>query len=150
MTAGHATTALYDVQLREGAEPRDPFVTATVRYRDPSGRVVERWEQLGDAACAPDLAAAAPRLHQDLVIAMLTDQLTRGPWSQWLSPEEVRAAAYRLPAALREDADVVELVGPRRPGHRLTTAARRPFPASSAGRASSGPEGSVSGCSAAA
>ncbi len=111
VTAGHATTALYDVQLREGAEPHDPFVTATVRYRDPSGRVVERWEQLRDATCAPDLAAAAPRLHQDLVIAMLTDQLTRGPWSHWLSPEEVRAEAYRLPAALREDADVVELVG---------------------------------------
>ena len=110
VTAGHATTALYDVQLRGGAGGPEPFVTATVRYRDGSGRVVERWERLADAECAPHPAAASPRLHQDLVLAMLTDQLTRGPWSQYLSPEEVRAEAYRLPAALREDPDVVELV----------------------------------------
>ncbi len=111
VTAGHAVTALYDVQLRAGARRSDPFVTATVRYREPSGRTVERWEQLADAECAPDVSAAAPRLHQDLVVAMLTDQLTRGPWSQWLRPEEVRAEAYRLPATLGEDPDVVELVG---------------------------------------
>jgi len=98
------------VQLRGGAGGPEPFVTATVRYRDGSGRVVERWERLADAECAQHPAAASPRLHQDLVLAMLTDQLTRGPWSQYLSPEEVRAEAYRLPAALREDPDVVELV----------------------------------------
>jgi Ca-activated chloride channel family protein len=110
VTAGHATTALYDVQLREGAGRGDAFVTATVRYRDESDRTVERRAWLADGECAADLGAASPRLHQDLVVAMLTDQLTRGPWSQWVSPEEVRSEAYRLPGVLREDPDVAELV----------------------------------------
>lgn len=110
VTAGHATTALYDVQLREGAGRGSAFVTATVRYRDAADRTAERRVWLAEGDCAPDLGAASPRLHQDLVVAMLTDQLTRGPWSQWVSPEEVRSEAYRLPGVLREDPDVAELV----------------------------------------
>ncbi len=110
VTAGHATTALYDVQLREGAGRGAAFVTATVRYRDDSDRTVERSAWLADGECAPDLGAAPPRLHQDLVLAMLADQLTRGPWSQRVRPEEVRSEAYRLPGILREDPDVAELV----------------------------------------
>jgi Ca-activated chloride channel family protein len=107
--AGHATTALYDVELREGARDAS-FVKATVRYLDASGRPVERTRQFRDAECAPTVEQASPRLRQDLVIAMLTDRLTGGPWSQWISRDDLREQAAALPASLDGDRDVAELV----------------------------------------
>ncbi len=107
--AGHATTALYDVELREGARDAS-FVKATVRYLDSSGRPVERTRQLRDTESAPTMEQASPRLRQDLVIAMLTDRLTGGPWSGWTGPEDLRQHAAALPAALDGDRDVAELV----------------------------------------
>lgn len=107
--AGHTTTALYDVQLREGARDGS-FVQATVRYLDASGRPVEHTRQLRDAECAPTLDRAAPRLRQDLVVAMLTDHLTNGPWSQWVTTSDLREQAAALPEALDGDRDVTELV----------------------------------------
>lgn len=106
--AGHATTALYDVQLREGSG-RGRFVTATVRYQDNHGEAVERTAELSDAECATDLADASPRLHQDLVVALLTDRLTGGPWSERVSPAILREAASSLPGRLDGDRDVAEL-----------------------------------------
>lgn len=107
--AGHATTALYDVELREGARDAS-FVKATVRYLDAGGRAVERTRQLRDADCAPTVEQASPRLRQDLVVAMLTDRLTGGPWSQWTGPGDLREQAAALPASLDGDRDVAELV----------------------------------------
>jgi Ca-activated chloride channel family protein len=107
--AGHTTTALYDVELREGARS-GTFVTATVRYLDGSGRPVERTRQLRDAECARTIDQASPRLRQDLVVAMLTDHLTDGPWSEWVSTSDLRAEAAALPEALDGDRDVAELV----------------------------------------
>ena len=57
--AGHATTALYDVELREGARRRDAFVTATVRYLDAGGRA-------GRAAPAARATPSAPRPRRGL------------------------------------------------------------------------------------
>ena len=74
--AGHATTALYDVELREG-ESEAAFVKATVHYLDATGRPVGRTRQLSDAECASTVEQASPRLRQDLVVAMLTDRLRR-------------------------------------------------------------------------
>ncbi|MBM6403448.1 von Willebrand factor type A domain-containing protein [Phycicoccus sp. CSK15P-2] len=108
--AGHATTALYDVELRDGGG-RDAFVTATVRYLDDSGRPVERFRWLTIGDCPSDLAEASPRLRQDLVVAMLTDHLTGGPWSRWAGPEVLRREASVLPEILDGDRDVAELVG---------------------------------------
>ena len=107
--AGHTTTALYDVELREGAGD-GTLVKATVRYLDGSGRPVERTRQLRDAECAPSLDQASPRLRQDLVVAMLTDHLTNGPWSQWITTSDLREEAAALPESLREDRSVTELV----------------------------------------
>jgi Ca-activated chloride channel family protein len=42
---------------------------------------------------------------------MLTDRLTGGPWSQWISAEYLREQAATLPASLDGDRDVTELVG---------------------------------------
>ncbi|WP_392543770.1 von Willebrand factor type A domain-containing protein [Oryzobacter telluris] len=106
--AGHASTALYEVEMRRGA-PDGPFVVATVRYRDQGGETVERRSWLDDEGCAPDLAEASPRLHQDYVVAMLTDRLTQGPWSQWASAEHLRAETRRLQAVLEDDPDVTQL-----------------------------------------
>ncbi|EWT02467.1 hypothetical protein N865_05090 [Intrasporangium oryzae NRRL B-24470] len=108
--AGHATTALYDVELREGARDAS-FVKATVRYLDASGRPVERSRQLSDAECAPSIEHASPRLQQDLVVAMLTDRLTGGPWTQWTRPDDLRQRAAAVTASLDSDRDVAELVG---------------------------------------
>lgn len=107
--AGHTTTALYEVDLRK-SRSREPFVTATVRYLDEAGRPVERSGSLAGAACAPSPYEASPRLHQDLVIALLTDRLVGGPWSEWVSTDYLRAEAESLPAALDYDADVTQLV----------------------------------------
>jgi Ca-activated chloride channel family protein len=109
--AGHATTALYDVELREGARrAREPFVTATVRYLDASGEPVERSRRMADAECVTDLADASPRLQQDLVVAMLTDRLSGGPWSGSVDASTLREEAGALPGRLDGDRDVAQLV----------------------------------------
>lgn len=107
--AGHSTTALYEVALREGRSDV-PFVTATVRYLDESGEVVEKAASLDRSRCADSPREASPRLRQDLVVALLTDRLLGGPWSQDVSAAELRAEAEALPAALDWEPDVVELV----------------------------------------
>lgn len=107
--AGHTTTALYEVALREGRS-REPFVTATVRYVDDAGRSVERSGSLVASDCARSPREASPRLHQDLVIAMLTDRLVGGPWSEYVSDADLRAQAEGLPRAVDQDPDVVQLV----------------------------------------
>ncbi len=107
--AGHATTALYDVELREGARDAS-FVKATVRYLDADGRPVERTRQLRGVECARSVEQASPHLRQDRVLAMLTDRLTGGPWSQWTSAEDLQELAAGLPASLDDDRDVAELV----------------------------------------
>lgn len=107
--AGHATTALYEVALRDGRS-KEPFVTATVRYLDDAGRPVERSATLAGSACATSPREASPRLHQDLVVALLTDHLIGGPWSATVSGAEIRAEAAALPGALDGDPDVTQLV----------------------------------------
>ena len=101
--------------MREGADTRDrrddqPFVTAAVRYLDDSGEPVERHRSLTDEDCADDVEGASPRLRQDLVVAMLTDHLTEGPWSESVSARDLRDAARGLPSSLQDDRDVRELV----------------------------------------
>lgn len=107
--AGHTTTALYEVAVREGRS-KTPFVTATVRYLDDAGRAVERSASLAASASASSPREASPRLRQDLVVALLTDRLLGGPWSQVVSDADLRAEAEALPAALDGDPDVVQLV----------------------------------------
>lgn len=107
--AGHTTTALYEVALREG-KSREPFVTATVRYLDDTGSAVERSSTLAGSACATSPREASPRLRQDLVIALLTDRLLDGPWSAIVSDADLRAEAEVLPAALDWDPDLTQLV----------------------------------------
>ena len=41
---------------------------------------------------------------------MLTDHLTDGPWSEWVSASDLREEAAALPEALDGDRDVAELV----------------------------------------
>ena len=65
---------------------------------------------LAGADCATSLREASPRLYQDLVIAVLTDHLVGGPWSEEISYEELREAAQGLPAAVDGDPAVIELV----------------------------------------
>jgi Ca-activated chloride channel family protein len=107
--AGHTTTALYEVALRESWS-QEPFVTATVRYLDDAGRAVERFGTLASSACASTPYEASPRLRQDLVIALLADRLVGGPWSERVSGADLRAEAEALPAALDWDPDVTQLV----------------------------------------
>lgn len=108
--AGHATTALYEVTLRVG-RPDGPFVLATVRYLDEDGRSVERTATLDATDCADSPREASPRLHQDLVIAMLTDRLVEGPWSEDVSDADLRDEARSMLASVDRDPDVVQLVG---------------------------------------
>lgn len=108
--AGHTVTALYDVELR-GQPAATPFVTATVRYQDADRRPVERTRTLRPSDCAAPPSEASARLQQDLVIAMLTDHLTAGPWSRWVTGEDLRAEASQLSERLDGDAEVARLVG---------------------------------------
>ena len=107
--AGRTTTALYEVEMRQGAG-RDAFVQATVRYLDHEGEPVERQRRLADVECAEDLGETSPRLRQDVVIAMLTDHLVDGPWSRSIGPDVLREEADALPELLDGDPDVVQLV----------------------------------------
>lgn len=107
--AGHTTTALYEVALRRSPS-HEPFVTATVRYLDDASQAVERFATLASSACAASPREASPRLRQDLVIALLTDRLVRGPWSEQVSGADLRAEAEGLPAAVDWDPDVSQLV----------------------------------------
>lgn len=107
--AGHTTTALYEVALRDG-RPDRPFVLATVRYLDERGRSVERTATLDAGDCADSPREASPRLHQDLVVAMLTDRLLGGPWSEYVSDADLRDEARSVLAAVDRDPDVVQLV----------------------------------------
>jgi Ca-activated chloride channel homolog len=107
--AGHASTALYEVRLRRDA-PSGPFVQATVRYRDSSGETVERQDRFADAESAPAMGQAPPRLQQDYVVALLTDHLTGGPWSQSVTATQLREQAELLPLVLEGDPDVTQLV----------------------------------------
>ena len=95
-------------ELREGAGA-GTFVKATVRYLEAGGRSVERTRQLRDAECARSLDQASPRLRQDLVLAMLTDHLTDGPWSEWVSASDLRRRPPPCPRPLDGDRDVAEL-----------------------------------------
>lgn len=107
--AGHTTTALYEVVLREGRSA-EPFVTATVRYLDDAGDAVEHAATLVGSETAASPREASPRLRQDLVIALLTDRLLGGPWSEIVSDADLRAEAEALPRALDRDDDVTQLV----------------------------------------
>lgn len=107
--AGHSTTALYEVALREGRSD-GPLVTATVRYLDESGKAVERSGSLVASDCAASPREASPRLHQDLVVALLTDRLHGGPWSAMVSDADLREQAGTLTAALDGDPEVTQLV----------------------------------------
>ncbi|MDT0164618.1 von Willebrand factor type A domain-containing protein [Actinotalea sp. AC32] len=107
--AGHATTALYEVALREGSSA-EPFVRATVRYLDDAGRAVERTGTLSGADVATSLGEASPRLRQDLVVAVLTDRLVGGPWSSLVSDSDLRREAKALTKVLDGDPDVTQLV----------------------------------------
>lgn len=107
--AGHTTTALYEVALRDGRS-RTPFVGATVRYLDENGRAVERTATLAGVDCADSLREASPRLRQDLVVAMLTDRLVDGPWSELVSEADLRGEAEALLAVVDRDPDVAQLV----------------------------------------
>ncbi len=106
--AGHTTTALYEVALRDG-RPDGPFVTATVRYLDDAGEAVERTSTLDGSECATSLREASPRLRQDLVVALLADRLVDGPWSRVVSAADLRAEADKLPGLLDGDPDVAQL-----------------------------------------
>ena len=107
--AGHTTTALYEVALRDGAS-EEPFVTATVRYLDDAGRAVEASDTLAGSGCASSPREASPRLRQDLVIALLTDRLVGGPWSEQVSTADLLAEAASLTDDLDGDSDVAQLV----------------------------------------
>ncbi|WP_448630880.1 YfbK domain-containing protein [Cellulomonas soli] len=107
--AGHTTTALYEVALRD-ARSDEPFVTATVRYLDDAGRAVEASDTLAGSGCASSPREASPRLRQDLVIALLTDRLVGGPWSEQVSTADLLAEAASLTDDLDGDADVAQLV----------------------------------------
>ena len=107
--AGHSTTALYEVTLR-GGRPDGPFVLATVRYVDENGHSVERTATLDAVDCADSPREASPRLQQDLVIAMLTDRLVEGPWSEYVSDADLRDEARSMLATVDRDPDVVQLV----------------------------------------
>ena len=71
---------------------------------------MERSASLDRSETADSLREASPRLRQDLVVALLTDRLLGGPWSEAVGAATLRAQAEALPAALDWDPDVLELV----------------------------------------
>ena len=57
------------------------------------------------------LSRANRRLHQDVLIAMLTDRLMTGPWSGQLTAADLQAQADAVGGRVDGDAAVGELLG---------------------------------------
>jgi Ca-activated chloride channel family protein len=121
--AGHTVTALYEVQLAEGAAGRsDALGEVQLRWLEPGSRVpVEAARPIGGADLAPTFAAADPHLQLDAAVAAFAERLLGSEHAADVTfgavAEVARAAAQRLdtPEA-NAFADLVERASTLRSG----------------------------------
>ncbi len=105
--AGHSATALYAVQLKEGAQGR--LATVQLRWQDPDNHETR---EINGNFNTWDLAAsfenASSRYRLGVVVAQYAELLRKSPWAHETRMVQLLAYASLIARELPEDADVVE------------------------------------------
>jgi len=106
--AGHAVTALYELQFRPGLAER--FGTVRLRYRLPhTGLLREVESPLANAAIRPTLAEASPATRVAIVVAAFAEKLRGSYWVRELGWPKLQELYAGLPAEWLRRREVAEL-----------------------------------------
>ncbi|MBC8068511.1 MAG: von Willebrand factor type A domain-containing protein, partial [Deltaproteobacteria bacterium] len=115
--AGHAVTALYELQLRPGVAER--FGTVRLRYRLPhTGLLRELDAPLSATAIRTTLGEASPATRVSMVVAAFAEKLRGSYWVRELGWPDIQNLYLGLPADWLRRREVAEL------GELIDTAAR--------------------------
>src|SRR5690606_2599062 len=105
--AGHTATALYAVQLHEGASGR--LGTLQLRWRDPqTGQVQEINGNVHAWDLSPSFEESDPHYQMTVVVAQFAELLRNSYWAGDATYADLAVRATRLVAQLGHDEDVVE------------------------------------------
>jgi Ca-activated chloride channel family protein len=105
--AGHTASALYAVQLRDGAQGR--LATVQLRWEDPESREVREINgNFNTWDLASGFETASPRYRLAVVVAQYAELLRQSPWARETRMVELLGYASLIASELPEDADVVE------------------------------------------
>jgi Ca-activated chloride channel homolog len=105
--AGHTATAIYAVQLRQGAQGR--MATVQLRWQDPeTGQVKEINGNVNTFDMAARFEDAAPRYQLAATVMQFAEVLRRSPWSADAPLSLLARYAGNVAARLLEDPDVQE------------------------------------------
>ncbi len=105
--AGHTATALYAVQLHEGASGR--LGTVQLRWRDPqTGQVQEINGNVNTWDLSPSFEESDPHYQMTVVVAQFAELLRNSYWAGDATYADLAVRATRLVAQLGHDEDVVE------------------------------------------
>lgn len=108
--AGHTATALYAVQLHEGASGR--LGTVQLRWRDPqTGQVQEINGNVNTWDLSTSFAEGDPRFQLAVVVAEYAELLRNSYWAGDATYAELAGYAGSLASQLSNDGDVVEFSG---------------------------------------
>jgi Ca-activated chloride channel family protein len=109
LNAGHSATAIYAIQLREGAEGR--LGTVQLRWEDPEDRHtreingnINTWDLLSD------FQETDPHYQLAVVVAQFAELLRRSPYAVGTSIHDILDLSVRLSGLLPDDPDVAEFV----------------------------------------
>ena len=111
VSAGLAVTALYELQLHEGAEGR--VATVHVQYDDPNtgASELELTREISRSEFSTALEQASPRFQRDVAVAEYAEILRDSYWALGSSLAEVRILAERVSASLPDEPAVSEFLG---------------------------------------
>lgn len=105
--AGHTATALYAVQLFEGATGR--LGTVQLRWRDPqTGQVQEINGNVNTWDLSPSFGESDPHYRLAVVVAQYAELLRHSYWAGDATYGDLAAQAARVEALMPYDEDVVE------------------------------------------
>jgi Ca-activated chloride channel homolog len=128
--AGHAVTALYELQFRPGAIER--FGTVRLRYRLPhTGLLRELESRLSAESVHPALGDASPPTRVALVVAAFAEKLRGSYWVRELGWPEIQELYLGLPPdwlRRREVAELGQLIEAAGRLDRRTVRSERDFP----------------------
>ena len=105
--AGHASTALYALRLREDIGRQDVLGTVRLRWTDPAtGSVDELEHQIRTSDLARTFEATDPYFRFDAIVAATAEVLRGSPWTERLDLEAVADLADREASGLPETDEV--------------------------------------------
>jgi Ca-activated chloride channel homolog len=107
--AGHAVTALYELELMPGAD--GVIGSVALHWTDPATHEPqETGIAIGTDDFAPSFATASPRFRLASLVAAWAGALRRDPWAAAVSLQRIADEVRLVYAELEADPDVAELV----------------------------------------